>query len=772
MGRLEEARAAKEAAEARAQAVAAELAELRAAEAEAAKAARAADKAEVTADFNAIMGRLEEARAAKEAAEARLAEARAEIQTLKEQEAELRRAERELERERARLERMRDGAAGNARRREEIESELTDVRAELQGLLASLDVATPLETLATLRKAGLLTGIGTTTRNNIGNLANIGLEEFARLIAGAQDFASVATGASRERVQVAPSLRAIGRAIQEAATRGLREADEVMRYGATAADLRNADSTMEFYSGRPIIDGYINTVFRFMSAQDRIYRAYAFRRSIDEIAAAETLNWRAAQRRAGNRVSADDVAAYRRNLQENPTEAMTAEALWSSERAVFANSTRMGEGIANVKAKMRANARLGSAPDDVGFFLADAVLPFSATPSAIYSRTMEYTPFVGGVFDPRRSSLAARRKGRPSPSSLGVTPQEMRYAKMLAARQMTGTGLIYLGWQLGANGRILPGYNPNDKARDKTAGMAPSSIRVGDAWVPLNPFAPGGLMLMLGAQLAHATGGELDLVDVPLGVASVATDLSKTPMLQGVAQLAAAISSPGDEGKLSALANYVGQVAASFVPSIVADAARNMDPIRRDPRAGIAFDNPAMASVASRVASRIPGMREQLPPALDAFGRQRLEPGGWPGLVLERDRRTDPVVNQMLAVGADFPRERKRIGAGDAATMSGAPTIELSPQQRNDLQEMTGALAYNWLWHTMASDEWAQADDLQRKAEAEEIIHDAMAAALDLWRQRHTVELGQQAVDSAERARLREERRRAQGLPNPDPFER
>lgn len=769
MGRLEDARARKAEAEARAQAVAPELAELRAAEAEAARAAKAAERAETQADFNAIMGRLEEARAAKAEAEARLTQARAEIQALREEEAELRRLERELQRERNRLEAERARSEGNTRTRQQIEDDLTGVRAQLRDLMGELDVATPLETLMTARKAGLLTGIGTTTRNTLSNTLNIPLEEFARLVAGTADAASVATGTATRRVQVAPSARAIARAVYEAATRGLREADEVIRYGATASDLRNADNTMEFYSGRPIIDGFINTTFRFLSAQDRIFRAYAFRRSVDEVAQAEALNWRRAQVESGTTPTRAEFEAYRANLENNPSEAMLAEALWSSERAVFANTTGLAEGVSKTKARLRAKARLGDNLAGFESALLDAVLPFTNTPASIYYRMLEYTPGVGQAFDPRRSSLRARRAARPSPEAVGLTDQEMRHVRMLAARQMTGTGLIYAGYQLGARGRILPGYSPSDRDKNRTAGMAPSSIRIGDTWVPLNPFAPGGLMLSIGAQLAHASGGQVDLADAPFAAALAATELAKTPMFQGVAQMAATINS-SEDAKLAAVANYVGQLAGSFVPSILADAARASDPIQRDARAGLAFDNPQAAAVVARIAQRIPGFREQLPPSLDAFGRVIQEPGGWPGLVAARDRRDDPVANRLLAVGADFPRERKRVSAGDAATESGSPNIDLTPDQRGELTSMTGALTYSWLSSLMQGDEWAEANDAERKRLAEDVIHDAMAEGLRLWRQGAGASLGGQAADAQERARLREERRRAQGLPEPQPW--
>ena len=147
---------------------------------------------------------------------------------------------------------------------------------------------------------------------------------------------------SGERTVQGASARALAKASREAATRGIREARQVLRDGATAEQLAQMDIPREVNTGNRIFDGAVNMVFRSMSASDRVFKVFAFERSLQE--------------------------QMKLAKADAPTEAMRIRAVEDADFATFNNDNMAATAWSGAKATLRTK---GGAAGRVGGELVD-----------------------------------------------------------------------------------------------------------------------------------------------------------------------------------------------------------------------------------------------------------------------------------------------------------------------------------------------------------------------------------------------------------------
>lgn len=289
-----------------------------------------------------------------------------------------------------------------------------------------------LKTGLQLRKANLLTGTSTAARNITSNTTSLMLEEIAKVPASIIDIAvSRYTGM---RTVTVPEVTQITRSLSEVRKKGWKEFKEAMKGnntdvditgwedifkaareekepgGARAAELSKMD-VRKPNTGFGLLDGYINTVFNFQSAQDRVFRLYAVRRSLEmqseALAKTEVLQ---------KKIDKSEVLERRKeilagqNLSDEMKALMAVGAIEDSEFALFQNRnilTEKFEGFVSGIENYFDERVPGS-----GYYIIRApveqIMPFRKTPANVISRVIAYTPagFIKTIYKGKQLTTA------------------------------------------------------------------------------------------------------------------------------------------------------------------------------------------------------------------------------------------------------------------------------------------------------------------------------------------------------------------------------
>lgn len=537
-----------------------------------------------------------------------------------------------------------------------------------------------------VRRAGLLTGLRTQSRNFLSNASESVMRQAdAPITAGVDALMSRFTG-QRTTAAVNPirRLQASGRGARRAFGRNGTMA-RTMRGEMTSGELRKLDLRKEVNLKNRWVDAYVKFMYRFQGAVDQPWRQAAFMESLYEQARAlgrqQGLKGRALEEFADKRII--------KSLQTEGTELpddMVIQAIIDSEEAVFQNPTTLGRGISGFKHAARAR---GAQPGVVGQSarfvgnVVDFVVPFSNTPSAVLSRLIERTPLgllsgAGGLIS------LARQAGDLSPQ---VLRQMQRNATRRFGRGATGSLALAIGVFLASKGKAS-GRWPDDQSE---ARLWVQSGKMEDAvllklpgektakWRMLTGVSPVGNLVAIGAQMfldsrkpEYQVSDDIGFAENVKRLTDATTGLATTgalttgrtviqqSFLRGLNDLMRAVTGREHEREKASVT-----AAGSFVPIAVKDFANAVDPVIRDPQ-----------NLGQGIKAKIPYWSLQVPARLDAFGRPRLgaETGREkaarfvdPFLSREPTGRDDPLLAEMNRVGYAPSQPSKREGESDAA---------------------------------------------------------------------------------------------------------
>jgi hypothetical protein len=509
----------------------------------------------------------------------------------------------------------------------DFEAELST--SNIESLVAPAERTPILETIAALRKAGLLTSAKTHLRNVGGNLGFQLSEEASRIPARVVDMAL--STVTKRRTISGPSLQAMGRSAYEAANRGRKEALDILRNGVTAdGELAKLGVAQEIRSGFVPLDKAINFIFRSLSAEDRLFRVYAYRRSIEDRARVTALN----EMRQGA-ITSKDVVKRAEELAANPSPDMVADSLLDAEVATFNEPNRLAEGISAFKAKQ----------GPVGQFAVDMLIPFPRTPSNIIRRLLEYSPLGFGK-NAFQVAKAVTKKA--------FTEADQRAFAQMFGRASIGSGLIALGAKLYDSG-LMTGLwedSPSKRNRDTAAGRTPGSILIGDGWHQITGFSPLGNLLAIGATMAREENRDEDDKDFfNPAIEALTHSIGEAPLMAGVNQMAESLTRPGSTGE-----KLLGGAIGSFVPTIASDVAEAIDPAQREPK-----------GILGQTQKRIPGLRQTLPEAVDVTGQAKQDYGPGQALAGPTKATTDvaqsnPIFAELVRIDAGISGFRQKSG--------------------------------------------------------------------------------------------------------------
>lgn len=268
----------------------------------------------------------------------------------------------------------------------------------------------------------------------------------------------------------------------------------------------------------------------------------------------------------------------------------------------------------------------------------DTAIPFASVPMNVTQTGTDYTV---GMF----KGLAEMAKiAHDAKHGVNIPVERQRQAASDFGRGLTGAALISLAAAAAAKG-IIQVHDDSDKdkkALDQSQGLSGAQInwtamsraadggdetwQSGDLVTSLDFLEPFNTHMYLGVELANAESG-MDYVKAPL--ASVFSSFMDSPMNDGLNQITELISdavtaaeskSMADIG--NAVAEYGGNVASSFIPQFVRQAAQAKDGFYRDTRG----ENSAEYA-ANSIKSAVPGLSETLPKKMDGFGNEQKRPG-------------------------------------------------------------------------------------------------------------------------------------------------
>jgi hypothetical protein len=398
----------------------------------------------------------------------------------------------------------------------------------------------------------------------------------------------------------------------------------------TPHELLKVGAMREMNTGVKWLDSYVNFVFRFMSAQDRIFKSYAFRRSMEEQSYLRAIN-----------TGVDPV-----HLLANPTKEMVMHAMADAEFATFNNKSMAGGMVRQGQAWAKRRGIAG----EMASFGVDIVIPYANTPSNLLARLLDYT--VLGVMG--HVGANAYRAW----ADKAMAPAHQRAIAQAIGRGLTGLPIIYFGWAMAAAGMATSsgGEEPRGEAEvGRAAGRIGGSILGWDGkWHVIAPFSPIGNLITVGATMQRSATAPLSDEAGRVGklAAVVGRVMIDQPMLRGAKDVVDSLSRPGSTGE-----RVLGSTVGSFIPTFISDLAAVFDPYRRQMEPEGWGD-----AMVQGVQARTPGWRNSLPPRMDVLGKEQPQTlrAIWDATISTDARELDDEVLAALIdnhVGVNWPQK-------------------------------------------------------------------------------------------------------------------
>lgn len=269
----------------------------------------------------------------------------------------------------------------------------------------------------------------------------------------------------------------------------------------------------------------------------------------------------------------------------------------------------------------------GTIGQKIGYILSSGNFAFTKTPANIMKTALEYTP-VGGTVE-------AVYRGATGKGAAAVTDA--------LAKGAVGTGLLGLGWYLADAGLITAGKDEDTEDYSEMLGTQSYSINIpGVGSYTIDWAAPSAVPLLTGAAMAEDgmdLSGVMDdpgkfagqFADIMMGALDPVTEMSFMSSLNKTLEGL----SYGDK-KLTALGKLLvdsgTNYARQFVPTVLGQVARSVDPLRRSTYGGgdSATERNNTYLLQSTL-NKVPGLSQSAEPYIDQWGRAEASLDGTGG---------------------------------------------------------------------------------------------------------------------------------------------
>jgi hypothetical protein len=415
-------------------------------------------------------------------------------------------------------------------------------------------------------------------------------------------------------------------------------------------------------------DKLASVPYRALGAEDAFFANMNYAGELRTIARQNAL----AEKKLGTLPANTKLSQRIDQLVQSPTPSMIEAAGEHARTATFNNQAGVfAQAVMSAKAKMP---------------WLNLVVPFIRTPANIVTYGLKRTP-AAPLFKSVREDLAA-----------GGAKQERAIARMLwGTSVMVGAGVL-------AQAGYITGAGPDDK-KEKAAllakGWRPYSIKVGDTYHEYNRLDPFSQWLGLASDLSTMDFQHKDAADLAAtALGSLVNNTVNKTYMQGVSNLVEFMQDPKRNGPwyLRQMGGTLGQPV-----TLMSNIASERDPYAREQN-----------SVLDAIKYRVPGLRQDLPTRLDAFGEpvpNRTYPGGPLSIaapIAQSKESTDPVRLETARLGW-VPGN-----TADHFTIS-KHRFDLNDGQKHEFDQLTGQMIHTGMARIMAAPGWKSLNDDQKR---------------------------------------------------------
>lgn len=312
----------------------------------------------------------------------------------------------------------------------------------------------------------------------------------------------------------------------------------------------------------------------------------------------------------------------------------------------------------------------GTVVEPVAKTVTDIALPYASVPMNVAQTGIDYTVGMAKSVGEIKSIIRDAKAGRE------ISVARQRQAATDFGRGMTGMAMICLFTTAAAKG-IIAVHNDKDKnkkALEQSEGLSGAQInwsameramnggseewQDGDVLSSLDFLEPYNTQLYLACELAKEDTMQDVLKAYPKATFWAVRDaFVDSPMVQGITDIADLISGVQDAENAEDIGNevagYAGDVASSFVPQIVRQAAQVKDGYYRDTRGANAAEY-----AKNNFLNAIPGASETLPKKVNGFGQEQ-ERLGWVSTFFDPTNTQKYQKNEMSGYLEELSRKTK-----------------------------------------------------------------------------------------------------------------
>lgn len=381
--------------------------------------------------------------------------------------------------------------------------------------------------------------------------------------------------------------------------------------------------------------------------------------------------------------------------------------------------------------------------------LGDIMLPFTNVPGNIASAAIQYSP--AGFINAGAEVVKVLNKAKAGT----LTASEQAKAVTDFGRAFNGTmGIALFAVLAGAGVMNVAGDDDEDKeALEKSEGITGTQLnlsalnrwiagestewRDGDDLVSIGFLDPINAQMTYGALLADCYKDEgLTFANVAGGNLESAfqsvMDLPAMSQFQEIANGYKYSKADTTGGKVAEAAlRYGASQATSFVPNVVSGVAQGVDGTVRDTYNGdTVWENSLNA-----MKSKVPGLRETLPAALDNWGQEKKYTGTAaenflnatlnPGSVTKY--RTSAVNQELYRLGENIDIKYPEKKAPNSGNRDGEK-VSLDQDERRQYQMAYGQTAYDNIQKVIQSSVYKQSSDAEKAAAIQNLLEVATAA--------------------------------------------
>lgn len=383
------------------------------------------------------------------------------------------------------------------------------------------------------------------------------------------------------------------------------------------------------------------------------------------------------------------------------------------------------------------------------FGVGDLILPFTNVPGNIASAAIQYSP--AGFINAGAEVVKVLNKAKAGT----LTASEQAKAVTDFGRAFNGTmGIALFAVLAGAGVMNVAGDDDKDKeALEKSEGVSGTQLnlsalnrwiagestewRDGDDLVSIGFLDPINAQMTYGALLADCYKDEgLTFANVAGGNLESAfqsvMDLPAMSQFQEIENSLKYSKADTTGGKIAdATLRYGASQATSFIPNIVSGVAQGVDGTVRDTYNG----DTVWENSLSAMKSKIPGLRETLPAALDNWGREKKYTGTAaenflnatlnPGSVTKY--RTSAVNQELYRLGENIDIKYPVKKAPNSGNRDGEK-VSLDQGERRQYQMAYGQTAYDNIQKVIQSSVYKRSSDAEKAAAIQNLLEVATAA--------------------------------------------